>query len=116
MSGSFSLSWWRFASTALLIIAMAVISIFLSGLDGKLNATAASVPLLCASALVFFAYRCSRMRRAFAAGRLTELDFRRNPAGVILGRRRIAVLWLLFTMVLVFLPVVWWLYDNWPKA
>ena len=116
MSGSFSLSWWRFASTALLIIAMAAVSVFLSGLDGELNAMAASVPLLCASALVFFAYRWSRMRSDFATGRLTEEGFRRNPAGAILGPRRVAVLWLSFTMVMVLVPVVWWLHDNWPRA
>ncbi|GAB2652845.1 hypothetical protein [Arenimonas aestuarii] len=116
MSGSFSLSWWRFAGTALLIVAMAAVSVLLSAWDGKLNAMAASVPLMCASLLIFFTYRWSRMRSDFAAGRFTENDFRRNPVGIVVGRRRVAVLWLFFTMVLVFLPVMWWLYHNWPTA
>jgi cbb3-type cytochrome oxidase subunit 3 len=116
MSRSFSLSWTRFARVAVLLIGLPGLFLFADYRAGELDAMALSLPLLCVSFLAFSAYRWSRMRRDLAAGTFTEADFRKSPLKILVGYPLHAILWLLFTMLLVFLPVVWWAYGHWPRA
>ena len=116
MSRSFSLSWARFSKVALVLIALPALFLYSEFRAGDLDITAASVPLLCISSLAFVSYRWSQMRRDFAAGKLTEADFRENPRKIVIGRPLHAVLWFCCTLLLVFLPVAWWAYSHWPAA
>ena len=115
MSGSFSLSWTRFARVVVLLIALPALFLVSDYRAGELDVTAVSLPLLCVSFLAFSAYRWSRMRSDLADGKLTEADFRSNPLKIVIGRPLHAILWFCFTMLLVFLPVAWWAYGHWPR-
>ena len=112
MSRSFSLSWKRFARVAVMLIALASLFLYMDFRSGNLALTSASIPLLCASFLAFFAYRWSRMRSDFAIRQLTETDFRRAPLKTIIGRPLYAILWFCFTLFLVFLPIAWWIHKH----
>ena len=116
MSGSFSLSWTRFARVAFLLIALPIFYLYIVTREEALSSIHASVPLLFASCLGFFAYRWSRLRSAFATGGLTEAAFRSNPIPALLGRPLHVAFWFMLTMLLVFAPVAWWVYHNWPRA
>ena len=115
-TGSFSLSWRRFALMAIFLAAMPLLFIYISSRTGGIDATSASIPVLFLSILVFSGFRWSRMRHDFASGKFTEADFRNNPLPILMGRRMPAILWFCVTLLLVFLPIAWWAYSHWPKA
>lgn len=115
MSGSFSLSWSRFAWLAVVLIALPALSILMSR-SGIFDPANAAVTLLCTSLLAFSAYRWAKMRAAFAAGQFTESDFRSDPRKILVGRPLHAILWFAFTLLLLFLPILLLATGHWPKA
>ena len=89
------------------MVAVPAFLLFVSYRSGQLDSVHLGFPLAFFSLIAFAAFRWSRMRRDFAWGRFTETDFKSNPVPIIIGSPSHAIFWFLFTIGLVFVPVVW---------
>lgn len=116
MAGSFSLSWKRFALSAVMLLAIPAFFLYTDLSSGKEDVTSAGILLFFLSLLGFFAFRWARMRAEFVSGKFTEADFRKSPLPILIGRPMHAAIWFGVSLLLLVLPMAWWAYEHWPKA
>lgn len=101
MISSFSLSWKRFAFSAVALSIVPALLLFVNLRADIFNEAIWAIIILWISGITFFGYRWYRMRKNLYEGKYTEEDFRKNPVGIILGSTLFAVSWFLTTLALV---------------